>query len=208
MPLGVGEPADHELSANALGTHQALPPEALSPLERGPDVRNTHVEQQQPLVTLATADTTVDPVAGGASVQEPVVARLGDGFGDRVADLELPPEQLAVVAPELRRIPPDDLEMHNWSSHWPSFPADRPASFVRTAERDETHRSGLRAEAGFDEALTGGSDHRSASRHHGCHLRYRQADRARARAARRQRHDRVPQPGEGKGNRGRDREHG
>jgi hypothetical protein len=33
------------------------------------------------------------------------------------------PEQLAVVAPEPRRIPADDLEVHNWLSHCGSLPA-------------------------------------------------------------------------------------
>jgi hypothetical protein len=45
-----------------------------------------------------------------------------DRFGDRVAGVELPPEQVAVVAPELRRVSTDDLEVHNWLSHGESLP--------------------------------------------------------------------------------------
>jgi hypothetical protein len=96
--------------------------EALSLLERGLDVGNAHVEQDAPFIAFTAAETTVDPIAGRAPVHESVVARLGDGLGGRVAGLELPAEQLAVVAPELRRIPSDDLEVYDWLSRGDSSP--------------------------------------------------------------------------------------
>jgi hypothetical protein len=68
-------------------------------------------------VALAAADATVDAAAGRAAVDEPIVTVLRDRFGGRVADVELPLEQLAVVAPKLRRVASDDLEVHNWLSH-------------------------------------------------------------------------------------------
>src|SRR5829696_3699883 len=127
MPLGVGELPDHQGSRSAFGTHAALPTEALSLLERGLDVGNAHIEQDTTLVALAAADTAVDPTAGRAPVHEPVVTRLGDRLGRRVASVVLPAEQLAVVGPELRRIASDDLEVHNWLSQGESFLATRTA---------------------------------------------------------------------------------
>lgn len=69
---------DHEIPPGGpLGTHPARPTKALGLLERGLDVGNAHVEQYAALLALATGDTSVDagPVAGRASVHEPVVAR-------------------------------------------------------------------------------------------------------------------------------------
>ena len=45
MPLEVGELPDHDGSGTALGTHPALPAEALSPLECGLDVGDAHIEE-------------------------------------------------------------------------------------------------------------------------------------------------------------------
>jgi APA family basic amino acid/polyamine antiporter len=48
---------------------------------------------------------------------------LGSYAFPDLAGVELPPEQVAVVAPELRGFSSDDLEVHNWLSHGESFPA-------------------------------------------------------------------------------------
>jgi hypothetical protein len=49
--------------------------------------------------------------------QNEVVSRLGDHLRHRGVCVELPSEQVAVVAPEPLRILPDDFKMHNWLSH-------------------------------------------------------------------------------------------
>jgi hypothetical protein len=59
MPLRVGELPDHQGSGRALGTHAALPTEALSLLERGLDVGNAHIEHDTRFVALAAADAPV-----------------------------------------------------------------------------------------------------------------------------------------------------
>src|SRR5918999_3541358 len=168
MPLGVGELPDDQASGSALGTHVALPAEALGLLERGLDVGYAHVEQDTPLIALATADTTVDAVVGRARVHEPVVTGLGDRVGGRVAGLELPPKQLAVVAPKLCRIPSDDLEVHNWLSHGVSFPAARTAVgsslsgfAIGTSVIVETHRSDSTA-SGLSAAIRAASPQRAS----------------------------------------------
>src|SRR5207248_3513444 len=95
------------------------------------DVGNPHVEQDPALIPGAAADATVDhaPVPEPAAVHEPVMARLRDLLGDRVARRELPPEQVAVIALELLRVAADDLEVHHCVSHAGG-----------TERRRETHR--------------------------------------------------------------------
>jgi len=57
------------------------------------------------------------PVGGRDAVDEAVVRRLGDRFGDRGAGVELPSEQLTEVVPELLWVLADDLEVHNRVCH-------------------------------------------------------------------------------------------
>jgi Resolvase, N terminal domain len=120
VTLGVREVADHEICPWVpFGTHPARPAEALGFLERGLDVGNAHVEDRVGVVAHTSADAAWDPrpIAGRVAVHEPVVPRLGDRLRSRSGGVELPSEQVAVVAPELVRIFPDDLKVHNWLSH-------------------------------------------------------------------------------------------
>ena len=121
VPFGVGEMPDDEGSGSALWARLALPAKPHRFHQRGLDVGDAHVEENPRLIALAAAYTTVDPAVGRAPVNEPVVTRLGDRIGSRVVGLELPTEQLAVVAPERCRILTDDLEVHNWLSQGGSF---------------------------------------------------------------------------------------
>jgi hypothetical protein len=100
VPLGVDEAADREVPRRRLGPQQTLPAEALGLLERGLYVGYADVEKDPGLVPLATADPAVD--AGRGRVHEAVRPRLRDLLGGRVARLELPVEQLAVVTAEPR----------------------------------------------------------------------------------------------------------
>lgn len=57
------------------------------------------------------------PIAGRAPLHEPVVRGLGDRVRDGTARVELPAEQVAVVAPEPLRVRSDDLAVDHWLSH-------------------------------------------------------------------------------------------
>src|SRR5438034_4995314 len=147
VALRVGEVPDHQAGRCPLGTHHALPAQALGPLQGGLDIGHANVEHRVGLVSRATADATGDPgpVAGGVAVHEAVVVRLRHRLRDRGAGVELPPEQFAEVAPELRRLLSDDLEVHNRLRHGYSLRAGRapPAGAglpVTTATRRNTHR--------------------------------------------------------------------
>jgi hypothetical protein len=110
----VGEVADDEARARVLlGTQQALAAQALGLLQRRLDVGDADVEDRVARVAPPAADAArdADAVVGRVSVGEPVVARLRDGRRDRPAGIELPAEQLAVVAAELLRVDPGDLEV-------------------------------------------------------------------------------------------------
>src|SRR5947209_6191858 len=100
MPLGIGEPADHDRPGSALRAHPALAAQRLGLLERGLDVGDPDVEKDLPLVAIAAAHPAIDSTVRCAPIDEPVVARLGNRLGGRIADAELPAEQLAVVGPE------------------------------------------------------------------------------------------------------------
>ena len=79
-------------------------------LERSLDVRNADIEHRVALVAHPSPDAAGDPgpVAGRIAVHEPVVSRLGDRLRDWGIRVELPSEQVTVVAPELLRILPDE----------------------------------------------------------------------------------------------------
>jgi hypothetical protein len=94
------------------GPHSTRAAEALGLLERSLDVRNADVEDHVALVAHPSPTPPGIPVVlrsrsfpAGKSPPRPGVR------------IELPSEQVAVVAPELLRILPDDFEMHNWLSH-------------------------------------------------------------------------------------------
>jgi hypothetical protein len=118
LPSGSVKCATTRVPGGSLGAHLALPAEGLGLLERGLDVGNAHVEHDAGLVARAAADAAVDAAARRAAVDEPVVAGRGDGLGRGVAGLELPTEQVAEEAAELRRVLPDDLEVDDWSPCW------------------------------------------------------------------------------------------
>src|SRR6185437_9706987 len=73
----------------------------------------------------------------GIAVHEAVVVRLGYRRRDRGARVELPAEQLTKVAPELRRLLPDDLEVHNRLRHGYSL---RAVLSMTTVANRKTHR--------------------------------------------------------------------
>src|SRR4029078_2629173 len=84
------------------------------------------VEHRVGLVRRAAADAAGNPGSvAGIAVHAAVVVRLGCRRRDRGARVELPAEQLAEVAPELRRLLPDDLEVHNRLRHGYSLRAGR-----------------------------------------------------------------------------------
>src|ERR1700693_1483085 len=120
MAFGVREVAGHEICSRVFfGAHSTRPAEALGLLERSLDVRNADVEDHVALIAHPSTDAAGDPgpVAGRVAVHEPVVSRLGDRLRDRGVRVELPSEQVAVVAPEPLRILPDDFKMHYRLSH-------------------------------------------------------------------------------------------
>ena len=124
VALGVREVTDHDTSLQVLfGTHLARPTETLGLLERGLDIRNADVEDRVAVIAHASADTAwdSDPVAGRVAVHEAVVPWLGDSLRNRGTRVELPSEEVAVVALKFLRVFPDDLKVHNWLSHDLSF---------------------------------------------------------------------------------------
>jgi hypothetical protein len=109
----------------------------LPPNEGGRDVGNADIEEHVAVIARASADATRDPspVAGRDALHEAVVARLRHRLGDRGADVELPAEQFAEVTPQIRRILPDDLEVHHWLSHAYSLPRRQPASYAAQVQQ-------------------------------------------------------------------------
>jgi hypothetical protein len=124
VALGVGEMSDHQAGGSPLGTHPALAAQALGLPQGGLDIGNAHVEEHMALVPRSAADAARDPgpVAGRDAVHEAIVGRLRHRLRDRGTGVEVPAEQLAEVAPELRRVLPDDLEVHDRLSHGYSLP--------------------------------------------------------------------------------------
>lgn len=117
MAFGIGEAADDEVSPGCtVGAHRSSPAEALRFLQRRLYVRYAYVEEHARLVAVAAADATVDPrpTARRSGVHESIVACLGDCLRNRAARVELPAEQVAVVAAQLCRISSDDLEVNYW----------------------------------------------------------------------------------------------
>src|ERR1700743_2744893 len=119
VALRVGEVADHQASRGSLRAHLPCPAKALCLLQGGFDIGHANVENRVARVARATADAAwyPGPVVGRDAVHEPVVQRFRHRLRDRRTRVELPPEEFAVVAPELRRVRPDDLEVHHWLSH-------------------------------------------------------------------------------------------
>src|SRR6266567_2704258 len=144
VALGVGEVADHQAGRRPLGAHPALPAEALGPLQGGLDIGNADVEDHMAVVACASADAARDPgpVAGRDAVHEAVVRRLRYRLRDRGAGVELPSEQFAEVTPELRRILPDDLEVHNRLSHGYSLPRWQPLAYGCRPLSDDRRTAG------------------------------------------------------------------
>src|SRR5579859_4630662 len=139
VALGVGEVAHHQARRRPLGAHPALPAQAFGLLQGGLDIGNADVEEHMAFIAPASADTTRDPgpVAGRDAVHEAVVQRIRHRFGDRGTGVELPAEQFAEVAPELRRLLPDDLEMHDRLSHDHSLRVGSPAPAGRRPISDD-----------------------------------------------------------------------
>jgi hypothetical protein len=92
--------------------HPALGAGALGLLQGGLDIGNADVEDHMAFVARASADATRDPgpVGGRDAVHEAIIHRLRHRLCDWGARVELPSEQVAEVAPELRRILPHVLE--------------------------------------------------------------------------------------------------
>src|ERR1700723_2377123 len=125
IALRVREMRDHEIFPRVLHwANHARPAEALGLLERDFDVGNANVEDRMAVVAWASTNAARNPhpVVSRVKVHEPVITSLRDGLRHRGARVEFPPEQIAVVAPELLRILPDNLEMHDRLSHGYSFP--------------------------------------------------------------------------------------
>src|SRR2546423_1868466 len=114
VALGVGELTDLEALHHLLRSHQPGAPEALGLGERRLDVRDLDVDRDVPVVAFrASGDAATDPHAVGIDV----VLAGDDAVVHRVARVDLPAEQLRVVALELRSVLPDDLEVHDGLAH-------------------------------------------------------------------------------------------
>src|ERR1700733_9805370 len=101
MTLRIREVGDHKISLRVLfRTHPAHSTEALGPMERGLHVWDPNVKDHVAIVAQTTPDSTRDPgpIAGGVSVHKTVVPGLGDRLRHRGVGVELPSEQLPIVA--------------------------------------------------------------------------------------------------------------
>src|SRR3954452_12427378 len=109
MTLGILELAELDHVHDRLRPHDPGAAEALRLLERLFDVVDRDVEGHVPLVTLGPAgDAAADPRA----VRRLVPLPRDHAVAHRIVGVDLPPEELRVVAPELVAILPDHLEMH------------------------------------------------------------------------------------------------
>ena len=128
MALRVGELAQLNGVHHLLGTHHAGPTEALGLRERGLDVGHRDVEGDVAAVALGPSrDASADPHA----VRARVPVALDDPVPHRIAGVDLPSEEVCVVALKLPPVLPDDLEVDHRLSHlfllsgpaWPAWPA-------------------------------------------------------------------------------------
>src|SRR2546421_5066670 len=103
VALGIRELAQRDLAHDVLGAHDPLAAEALGLLQRLLDVRHLDVEGDVAFVAVGPLpDAAADPDAVAARValarDHPVL--------HRVVGLDLPAEELGVVAPELLAVLP------------------------------------------------------------------------------------------------------
>src|SRR5216684_1916793 len=119
LPLVLRTSTRAGATAPAQGRRADSPRNSLVLLQRLFHVGNAHVEDGVRIVALAAADAARNPDTVGSRVafHEPVVRRLGDFLRDFSTRVERPTEEVAVVSPELLRILPDYLEVHDWLSH-------------------------------------------------------------------------------------------
>src|SRR6202035_6030232 len=126
-------------------SHLASAAQALGLSQGGADVGHADVEDDVGRVACAAADAArnASSVGGRDAVDEAVVRRPGDRFGDRGAGVELPAEQLTEVVPELFWVLADDLEVHNRVFHEYSLRRSLVVLAMlalMTAAAPETHR--------------------------------------------------------------------
>src|SRR5207245_5899381 len=117
VPLGVVEEPDLDLIADLLGSHHARAAEALGLGERCLHVVDADVEGDVAVVALRRG---ADAAADADSVRAHVGGAIDDPIVHRVVGVDLPPEQLRVVAAEPGHVPAHDLEVDHWPSHAPS----------------------------------------------------------------------------------------
>jgi 6-phosphogluconolactonase (cycloisomerase 2 family) len=114
VPLRIGELPQRDALHDRLGAHRAPAAEALGLGERLLDVGHLDVEGHvAPVAVGPLPDPAGDPDAVGGYV----VLALDEAVVHRIVGVGLPAEQLRVVAPELRAVLPDHLEMHDRLSH-------------------------------------------------------------------------------------------
>src|SRR4051794_24883376 len=114
VALRVLELAQLDLVHDLLRAHDPGPAEALGLGPRGLDVGDLHVEGHVSVVSLrALPDAAADPHAVGVAV----AVALDDPVAHRVARIDLPAEELRVVALQLLPVLPDDFEVNYRLSH-------------------------------------------------------------------------------------------
>src|SRR5436190_4921098 len=118
MALGVGELAQADLSVSGLdllGAHHALAAEPLRLDERRLDVLDPDVEGDvAPVAVRALADAAAD----ADPLRAEVLLAAHEAVVHRVVGVDLPAEELAVVALQLLAVLADHLEVRHWCSHY------------------------------------------------------------------------------------------
>ena len=127
LPSGsVKWPITRPLPGASSGPIRRIPPRLSAFWSAASTSGNSDVEDHAGVVAQASAHAARDPapIAGRAGVHEPVVGRLGYRPRDLAACVELPSEEAAVVAPQVVRVLPDDLEVHNCMPHGQALSVD------------------------------------------------------------------------------------
>src|SRR5918995_3365445 len=114
VPFGIGELADHETFHHLVGPHHARASELPGPGERRLGVGHLHVEGHVPLVALR-ARAHAPAYSGAVRVGVPLA--LDSPVIHRVVRVDLPPEELSVIALEPLPIFANDFEVNHWLSH-------------------------------------------------------------------------------------------
>src|SRR5712691_2060450 len=114
VTLGVVEETDHDHVHRLLRAHDARPAEALGLRERSLDVGHQDVEGDVAWISVRPLS---DAAADSDAFRGDVAFARHHPVLHRVVSVDLPPEQLGVVALQLLPVLPDDLEVNDWLTH-------------------------------------------------------------------------------------------